>query len=58
MDDKEWIASLSRISTAEEMLATIVDNQEYFGYDPYYSDLRKAMIGNAERVLGRDGGGQ
>jgi hypothetical protein len=54
MTDEQWIKSLAKISTPREMLAVIVDNEEFFGYDPYYAGLRKAMLSNAERVLGRE----
>jgi len=51
MSDAEWIESLSKIETSEQMLRTIVDNEEYMRYDPYYRELREALLNNAERVL-------
>ena len=54
MDDATWIKSLDNVSTPKEALAIIVDNEQYLGYDRYYSDLRRAMLRMAERVLGRE----
>ena len=51
MDDQEWIKSLDHIQTPEEALRVIVENERFLGYDPYYKDLRKAMIEMAERIL-------
>ncbi len=53
MTDKEWIDGLAKIETCDEMLREIVENEMFFGYDPYYSELRQAMLKNASRVLGR-----
>ena len=51
MNDTEFIESLEKVSSAREALAIIVVNERFFGYDPYYNDLRSAMMRMAERVL-------
>lgn len=55
MNDAEWIESLKKISSASEMLRIIVDNEQYFGYDPYYSDLRTAMLDRAADIIKAEG---
>lgn len=44
---KRW----QRIRSPEAALAEIVKNEMFFGYDPYYADLRAALLEMAERVL-------
>ena len=51
MTDQEWIDDLGKKTTCREMLREIVENESFFGYDPYYAKLRKAMLDNADRVL-------
>lgn len=51
MNDDEWIASLKTIKTPREALKIILENERFFGYDPYYSDLREAMLQMVERIL-------
>lgn len=51
MDDAQWIKHLGTISDPVEMLRIIIENEMYFVYDPYYSDLREGMVRNARRVL-------
>ena len=33
-----------RIEDPVKMLECIVENERFFGYDPYYGDLREAML--------------
>ena len=51
MDDAEWIAQIKEISDPIKMLEIIVDNQNYLGFDPYYKDLRAAMLDQAEKII-------
>lgn len=49
--DEKFIESILAIKDPVEMLRKIVDNQDYLGYDPYYSDFRAALLGTAEKIL-------
>lgn len=51
MTDKQWMASVRRITNPVKMLRTIVESERFLGYDPYYADLRKTMIEQAEKVV-------
>ena len=55
MLDSEWIEQVKKISNPVEMLQCIVDNEEYFGYDPYYKDLREAMLTRAWEIVSQLG---
>ena len=50
MTGSAWIVSLDRITDPKEALRIIVENEEFFGFDPYYRDLRCAMLKMAERL--------
>ena len=49
MTDREWIASLDEINDPREALRILVDNENLLGYDPYYKDLRAALLRMCER---------
>ena len=49
MSDAEWVDSLERITDPQEALRTLVENESYLGYDPYYKDLRAALMRMCER---------
>ncbi len=49
--DAEWIEEIKKIADPVEMLSVIIDNEMYFGYDPYYKDLRHAMLDQANKIL-------
>lgn len=49
--DQKWIEKTRTIVDPLEMLKCIVENQDFLGYDPYYSDLRRAMIDTAEQIM-------
>ena len=53
MTDADWIKSLDNIKDPKEALTEFLDNERFLGYDPYYGDLRVALIGMLERI--RDG---
>ena len=40
-----------RIEDPVKMLECIVENERFFGYDPYYGDLREAMLNSATRIV-------
>jgi hypothetical protein len=51
MDDAKFIKQLDNIHDPVEALKAIVENEGFMGYDPYYRDLRAALLAMAERVL-------
>ena len=51
MNDSEWIEIVKKITDPLEMLKVIVDNEQYFGHDQYYNDLRKAMLDQAAKII-------
>lgn len=53
MTDHQWIKSLDKITDPREALRTIAENERFLGYDPYYRDIRIALISLAERVGNR-----
>ena len=55
MTDKEWIAMVKQITDPYIMLQTIVDSEQYLGFDPYYKDLRDAMLNQAEYIATKGG---
>ena len=48
--DEMWMDDVKKITDPFEMLITIVNNQEFLGYDPYYKDLRAVMLDQAEKI--------
>lgn len=51
MTDAAWIKSLDKITDPTKALKVIVENEGFFGFDPYYRDLRAVMLKMAERVV-------
>ena len=49
MTDRQWIAKIKKINDAKEACRILVKHETYLGYDPYYSDLRRALINMCER---------
>lgn len=49
--DEKWKQYITQITNPVEMLRAIVKNQDFLGYDPYYSDLREALLKQAENVV-------
>jgi len=49
--DADWIKSLDKVTDPREALQIIIDNEQFFGFDPYYRDLRDAMVNMASRIL-------
>ncbi len=50
MTDAEWIATLDKVTDPVEALGIVLENEDYFGFDPYYRDIRGAVLGMAQRV--------
>ncbi len=50
MNTEQFLAYTKTVSDPREALKCIVDNEDYLGYDPYYRDLRSAMVDMAKRV--------
>jgi hypothetical protein len=50
MTDAEWIKSLDKVRDPREALRLIAENEMYFGFDPYYRDIRAALVQMAERL--------
>jgi hypothetical protein len=50
-DDAEWLASLEKVTDMRQALQILVENEGFYGYDPYYRDIREAIFRMAERVL-------
>ena len=51
MTDSEWIKEIKTITDPVKMLRTIIDNEQYFGFDPYYKDIREAILKQAEYIV-------
>lgn len=59
MNDKQWIEKVRAIKDPVEMLRVICENEDFFGYDPYYKELRAAMTETAEAIVkAADNGGE
>lgn len=50
MDDATWIKSLDKIHDPKEALIVFLEHEHFLGYDPYYRDLRIALLGLLERI--------
>lgn len=49
--DVKFLEEIERTDTPETILALILENEEFLGYDPYYGDLRRAMLVRATSIL-------
>jgi len=49
--DQEFLVRVEQANTPREILALIVENQNLLGFDPYYADLRKAVLDRVSCVL-------
>lgn len=58
MGDKAWIAHLASITDPKVACKILVENENYLGFDPYYRDIREALIAMCERCGGGDGNAQ
>lgn len=51
--DKDFKNLCKSVSDPMAALQIMVYNERYLGYDPYYSDLRSAMLEMCERIITR-----
>lgn len=51
MTDEEVKAQWCAITDSVEMLRTILQHENFLGYDPYYGDLREALLNAADRIV-------
>jgi hypothetical protein len=51
MTDEEWIKSLDKISDPVDALRTLLKEQYYLTNDPYYRDIREALMQMVERIV-------
>ena len=49
MTDKQWVECLDQITDPVKACQVIVEYERLFGYDPYYADIRKALVRMCER---------
>ncbi len=50
MNDAQLLDYLKNITDPVDALNAIVENADFFGYDPYYGDIHNALIAMADRV--------
>ncbi len=51
MNDADWIKEIKKVDTVYDILKIIVENQTFFGHDPYYVELKRAMLDQAIDIL-------
>ena len=51
MTDDEYIADIKKITDPVEMLECVLENEGYYGYDPYYAEMRDAVMLQVKAVL-------
>lgn len=49
MTDAAWIKKISKIKDPKAACRILAENENFLGYDPYYRDLRVALIAMCER---------
>ena len=47
--DELWIENISKVSDPSEACRVIVEHENYLGFDPYYRDIREALVQMCER---------
>lgn len=50
-DDAAFIKYVGKIEDPITMLRTIISNEQFLGYDPYYKDLREALLTQGEKIV-------
>ncbi len=53
MTDKQWIAQIDKVSDPVEVLKLVQDNEDYLGFDPYFRDIRDAILRAVARALAK-----
>jgi len=48
---KKFIKELKEITDPLDMLIYVFENNQYFGYDSYYSEVRDAIFLQVEKVI-------
>jgi hypothetical protein len=56
MSDKQLLARWKKIKNPKMALLEICEHEDFLGYDPYYKDLREALLDMAERIGGEKDG--
>jgi len=51
MTDQEWIDKEIKIADKDKLLRIIYENEYLFGYDPYYKDLRNAILDRLKELV-------
>jgi hypothetical protein len=52
MADKDLLARWASITDPVQALREIVEHEDFLGFDPYYCDLRAALLAMAARCAG------
>ena len=52
MSDAEFLAEVAKVTDPAEACRVLVENENYLGFDPYYQDLREALIEMCRRCGG------
>ena len=52
MNNDDFVKLCQETTNPKVALALIAKHQDYLGYDPYFGDLRDALIGMADRISG------
>ena len=52
MSDVKFIQQLNNVTDPAEACRVLVENENFLGYDPYYRDLREALIEMCTRCGG------
>ena len=47
--DKKWISIVNKIKDPIKACRILYENEQFLGYDPYYKDLRRALIEMCKR---------
>lgn len=45
------LTKIKKIKDPIKMLKCILENESYFGFDPYYRDIRSAMLDTAAAIV-------
>ena len=56
MADADLLAKWAGITDPVQALREIVEHEDFLGFDPYYRDLRAALLEMAERCGGKHDG--
>lgn len=48
--DQKFLERVRQATTIEAITAIVEENEDYFGHDPYYADLRKAMMKQLAKI--------